>query len=103
MIRATIKATVRDEGVGTRSGISKSSGAPYSMKTLQVLDEDVNKVEMTLPDNLAPDQLALLQAGAVVTIVCDISGRGQFESVRVVRVSEGAPKFQAVPAAAKSA
>lgn len=85
MIRATIRATVREDGVGTRSGISKA-GAPYSMKTVQVLDDDLNKVEMTLPDALPPEQMVMLQSGAVVSVLADITGRGQFESVRVVRV-----------------
>lgn len=87
-VRSTIKATVRQDGIGKREwSNAKGSGA---FDVCEVFDEDFNKVEVTLPDRsgkLSMDQVALLVPGAEVDIVVDTVGKGQFEQVTAIRVS----------------
>lgn len=84
MIRALINLTVRSAPV-TRSGNS-ANGKPYSFVTVQCLDDDYNKIDVTLADDVDP---LAFGAGVKLMAACDISaygGRIRCQAVSVVPV-----------------
>ena len=65
-LRVTSMVSVRSD-VNTLRGVSTKTGKEWVMRFQQVLDSDSNKVELSLPDALAP-----MEAGAEYDLVLDV-------------------------------
>jgi len=86
MVRTLINLTVRSAPV-TRSGNS-ANGKPYSFVTVACIDDDYNKLDVTLGDDVDP---LAFGAGVKLSALCDVSasaGRLRVQAVSVVAPSK---------------
>jgi hypothetical protein len=93
-IRARARLTVRGRPVH-RSG--SNARGPWSFYSVPVLDEDYNKVDVTLDEGVDP---SIFAEGAIVEAVITASKSGQYFRVAVHEASPAKPAVRPVAAAA---